>query len=355
MIDQFGWSESLQRDFAPYAAQGYAPARVTAQHRGHYVIATDDGPLQGRMSGRLAQDAAQGGYPVVGDWVAQTPRPEDGSATIHAVLPRRTVFSRKAADTLHTLQVIAANMDVAFVVASMNADLNDRRLERYLAAAWQSGATPVVVLTKADLSPDPAAALAAVQAMAVGVDVVAVSALNGEGVADLAARLAPGQTGVLLGSSGVGKSTLVNALAGADLMATGGIREDDARGRHTTSHRELFLLPGGALILDTPGLRELGLMDADEGLSSTFEDIEALALECRFSDCGHNKEPGCAVRAAIDSGTLDPERWRSFVKLGRELSHLDRKEDRVAREAERKRWIAISKAQKSHRKPRAWD
>jgi ribosome biogenesis GTPase len=265
-------------------------------------------------------------------------------------LPRRTAFVRKAADTVQTLQVIAANIDVAFVVASMNADLKGRRLERYLAAAWQSGARPVVVLTKADLADDPDEAVAQVLAVAGGAPVLAVSAVTGEGMAALAAHLQPGETCVLVGSSGVGKSTLVNALAGETLMDTGAIR-----GRHTTTHRELSPLPGGALIIDTPGLRELGLMDADEGLGAAFEDIEALAAECRFKDCGHTSEPGCAVRAALDAGNLDPGRWRNFQKLKRELSHQERKEDRSAREAERKRWISISKAQRSHRKLRGWD
>lgn len=355
LIDQYGWSEQLRQDFAPHLARGHAPGRILVQQRGLYVVASDYGELQAQLSGRFAHEAPEGGYPAVGDWVALAARLEEGAATIHAVLPRRTAFVRKAADTVQTVQVIAANIDVAFVVASMNADLKGRRLERYLAAAWQSGARPVVVLTKADLAADPAAALADVLDVAGVAPVLAVSAITGEGMVALAAHLKPGETCVLVGSSGVGKSTLVNALAGEDLMVTGAIRDDDGRGRHTTSHRELSPLPGGALIIDTPGLRELALMDADEGLGAAFEDIEALAAECRFNDCGHTREPGCAVQAALESGVLDPGRWRNFQKLQRELSHQERKEDRVARETERKRWIAISKAQRAGRKPRAWD
>ena len=247
-------------------------------------------------------------------------------------------------------QVVAANVDVAVLVASMNADLNARRLERYLATAWQSGATPVVVLTKADIAADPEADIAEAESVAFGAPVLAVSAVTGEGLDALASHLKAGETAVLVGSSGVGKSTLVNALAGEALMVTAAIREDDAHGRHTTTHRELIRLPSGALILDTPGMRELGLIDADDGLSATFEDIEALAADCRFSDCGHGSEPGCAVRAALRDGTLDEGRWRSFQKLQRELAFQERKEDRAARAAHRRHWISIHKAARERMK-----
>jgi ribosome biogenesis GTPase len=352
LIDQYGWSDALGQDFAPHAAHGHAPGRVTVQQRGLYIVATDFGELSAQLSGRLMHDAEEAGHPAVGDWVAIAPRPEEGAATIHAVLPRRTAFVRKAADSVQSVQVVAANVDVAFLVASMNADFNVRRLERHLAAAWQSGARPVVVLTKADLCEDAEAIVAEAEAAAIGAPVLAVSAVTGEGMAALGAHLRRGETCVLVGSSGAGKSTLVNALAGETLMATAAIREDDARGRHTTSHRELVLLPGGAMILDTPGMRELGLLDAEEGLGATFEDINALAQACRFGDCGHAGEPGCAVREALDTGVLDPARWRSFQKLQRELAHMDRKDDRAARGAERKRWIAINKAQRAGRKIR---
>jgi len=287
--------------------------------------------------------------------VALAARPAEGAATIHAVLPRTTAFVRKAAFTVADEQVLAANVDIAFLVASMNADLNARRLERYLATAWQSGAQPVVVLTKADLADDPEADIAEAESVAFGAPVLAVSAVTGEGMDALAEHLRPRETAVLVGSSGVGKSTLVNALAGEALMATAAIREDDAHGRHTTTHRELIRLPSGALILDTPGMRELALWDAGDGLSATFEDVEALIADCRFNDCGHTNEPGCAVRAALESGALDAGRWKGFQKLQRELAHQVRKEDPVAREAHRQHWIKIHKAGRARMKARGKD
>lgn len=349
-IKHYGWSDQFDQTFAPHAAQGYVPGRVTVQQRGLYTIVTDQGELRAQLSGHFVREAQEGDYPVVGDWVAAAPRLAEEAATIHAVLPRRSTFARKAADRVQTVQVIAANIDIAFLVASMNADFNVRRLERYLAAAWQSGARPIVVLTKADLCEDPAVFVGQAEAIASGAPVLALSAKTGEGMPALAAYLKPGETCVLVGSSGAGKSTLVNALAGVDRMATSAIREGDARGRHTTSHRELVLLPGGALILDTPGMRELGLLDADEGLDVAFDDIETLAQRCRFRDCSHGNEPGCAVREALDTGALPADRWQSFQKLQREVSQVDRKDDRIARQAERKRWIAVGKAQRAAKK-----
>ncbi|MDR3511401.1 MAG: ribosome small subunit-dependent GTPase A [Caulobacteraceae bacterium] len=346
MIKDHGWSDALQQAFAPYAARGLIPGRVIVQQRGLFHLATERGELAAEPTGRLLH--AGGDYPVAGDWVAAAEHP--GGASIHAVLPRRTAFVRRAANTSHEAQVVAANVDVALLTASLNADFNPRRLERYLAAAWQSGARPVVVLTKADLSPDLDAARAAAEAVAFGEPVVCVSALTGEGLAALLAHLAAGETAVLLGSSGVGKSTLVNALMGEGRMDTGAIRQDDARGRHTTTHRELVRLPGGALLLDTPGMRELGLWDAEEAVGALFEDVEAIAGSCRYSDCGHRSEPGCAVRAALETGALDPGRWAGWRKLQKELAFQARQSDPLAREAHRRRWIQVSKANRAARR-----
>jgi ribosome biogenesis GTPase len=237
--------------------------------------------------------------------------------------------------------VLAANLDVVFIVSSLNEDLNLRRLERYLTLAWESGATPVILLTKADLHPDPDAAAAEVGTIAYGVPVHPLSARTGAGVAAVREHLLPGVTAALLGSSGVGKSTLVNTLTGEELLATQAIR-DDGRGRHTTTRRELVVLPGGGLVIDTPGLRELQLWEADEGLEEAFEDVAELAAQCRFSDCAHETEPGCAIQAALEDGRLTHERWESYVKLQRELEHLERRLDKRAQAEEKRRWRAVN-------------
>jgi len=352
LIEDYGWSDALAQQFIPHAAEGLVPGRVVIQQRGLYGLITAAGEVRAKISGKLARDAEAGGYPAAGDWVAASPSAPGEIAVIHHLLPRRTAFTRKAAGPAGGVQVVAANVEVAFLAASLNTDLNPRRIERYLASAWQSGAQPVVVLTKADLCADVVAAVADIEAVAVGAPVHAISAVTGEGLEALGTYLAPGVTAVLLGSSGVGKSTLVNALTGTARMVTQAIREDDGRGRHTTSHRELILLPGGGLLLDTPGMRELGLWDSEEGLGVAFDDIETLAAECRFRDCGHSNEPGCAVRAALESGWLDDARWRSYGKLQRELAHLEAKEDPALRAARHRQIIARSKANKVRMKIR---
>jgi ribosome biogenesis GTPase len=352
VLNSYGWSSALQQQFHDYAARGLVPARVVVQQRGLYALATPSGEATAQLSGRFAHEAAAGDYPVAGDWVAIAPRPTEQSATIHNLLPRRTAFVRKAVGH-GGRQVVAANVDVALLVASLNQDLNARRIERYLAMAWESGATPAVVLTKADLCANRAALRAEIEAAAPGVPVHVVSALTGEGLDDMGKSLAPGQTAALLGSSGVGKSTLVNALAGRPLMATQAIREHDARGRHTTTHRELILLPSGRLLLDTPGMRELGVWEADAGVSATFADVEALFAGCRFGDCAHDAEPGCAVQAALASGSLDAGRWRSYAKLQRELAHIDRKDDPRAQSEQRKMWSRRARMQRARERFRS--
>lgn len=347
MLTSYGWSERLQDAFSPYAAQGLVPGRIIIQQRGGYRVITEAGEVDARASGALMRETTESGRPTAGDWVALEARPGETTALVRQVLPRATAFIRKASGTRGGAQVVAANADVAFLVASLNADLNLRRLERYLATTYESGAQPVVVLTKADLAEDPDRIVAEVQAVAFDVPVLVISSKTGQGLDTVFQHLKPGQTAVLLGSSGAGKSTLLNALAGEERMDTGAIREADDRGRHTTTHRELILLPSGGLILDTPGMRELGLWEADAGVAAAFEDVEALTAACRFSDCKHGREPGCAVRAAIAAGELPEDRWRAYQKLQAELSFERRREDPKAAIENKKLWISRHKAAKA--------
>jgi len=342
-LESLGWNDRLSSLYEPFAATDDVVAgRVSIQHRGAYDVLTELGELRCEVPRRLVHEAATtADLPVVGDWVVVAHRPDDGSGTITAVLPRFTKFSRKTAWQASEEQVLAANIDVAFLVASMNEDLSLRRLERYLILAWESGARPVIVLTKADLHPAPEAAVAEVETIAGGVPVYAISSLTGHGLDKVTAVLGPGLTAVLLGSSGVGKSTLVNTLAGEELLATQEIR-DDGKGRHTTTRRELIQLPTGALVIDTPGIREIQLWVADDGIDEAFEDVTELFAQCKFSDCAHDREPGCAVRSALDDGTLPAERWDSYQKLQGELEHLERKLDKRAASEARKKWKTLS-------------
>jgi ribosome biogenesis GTPase / thiamine phosphate phosphatase len=324
-LQDLGWSDQLQSEFEPHAAEGFVPARVAVEHRGAYVLYTEAGEQRAEVAPKLRSRAnGRADYPAVGDWVAL----QDGF--VHAVLPRRTKFSRKAAFTEVDEQVVAANVDVVFLVTAFGRDFNLRRLERYLVSAWESGAEPAVLLAKSDLADDVAACVLEAESIAFGVPVHALSAVTGEGLDAVHGYLRPGRTAALLGSSGVGKSTLVNRLAGEELLATAGLRSD-GRGRHTTSHRELVLLPDGGLVLDTPGMRELQLWESADGIGEAFTDVEALAARCRFSDCAHRTEPACAVREALRSGELDPERYASYEKLKRELRRLELKVDKRAR------------------------
>ena len=346
-LAELGWDESFADAFEPYEKIGLIPARVVARHHGPCELLAEEGPLGGLPAGRLAEDE----LPVAGDWVAARPLPGERKALIEAVLPRRSAFTRKEAWRRTAAQVVAANVDVVFLVSAFGLDLNPRRIERYLTASWESGATPVIVLNKADTSADPAGDAAPVEAVAMGVPVHHVSAATGEGLELLEAHLGLGRTAALLGSSGVGKSTLVNRLAGRAVMDTGGVRLDDERGRHTTTHRELVPLPDGrGLLLDTPGMRELQLWADEEALDATFAEVTALAAECRFADCSHVREPGCAVRAALDSGVLAEERWESYRKLQRELAALAVQKDRRLQAEARKE---LRRATRSRRKA-AW-
>ena len=343
-LEDLGWNDAFAAAFEPHAAQGMVAARVIRESRGVYGLSTGDRDLPAAASGRLWHEDG-GGQPAVGDWVAvRLPTLPEEPGLIRAILPRKSKFSRKAAGLRTDEQVVAANIDTIFVVTGLDHDFSPRRIERYLAATWESGADPVLVLNKADLDAELDEHVREVEGIALGVPVHAVSAKAGTGVDALATYLQRGKTVSVLGSSGVGKSTLINRLLGSAVQRVGSVRASDDRGRHTTTHRELFLLPGGGLVLDTPGMRELQLWEADEGLGATFSDIEELAAECRFSDCGHNGEPGCAVEAAVESGQLDAERLESWRKLQREMEQMRARQDGLAKLREKQRVKTITKA-----------
>jgi ribosome biogenesis GTPase len=343
-LERYGWNETRERDFAPFRAKGWAPGRVTSEHKRMYRIRTAEGELLAELSGKLRYEASgRDDLPAVGDWVAASARPAEGKATIQAVLPRTSKFSRRAAGSETAEQIVAANVDVVFLVSSLNRDWNPRRLERYLLLAWESGANPAIVLTKRDLCPDPAPYVEEAEAIGLGVPVHAVSAETGEGMEAVRAYLAGGRTAALLGSSGVGKSTLANAILGESKLAVSGIRETDARGRHTTTHRELFALPSGGLLIDTPGMREIQLWDVGQGLSETFEDVVAVAASCRFADCRHEREPGCAVREALRAGTLPEGRYRNYRKMEAEAAHAARKESARLQAAMKQEYKKVTK------------
>ncbi len=316
------------------------------------LLIDDGGEVLASAAGKLQYEAAgRGALPAVGDWVCASVRPEEGRATIHRLLERRTKISRKGAGSVTDEQVLAANIDTVFLGNSLNQDFNPRRIERYLALAWESGARPVVLLTKADLCEESAEGAAAIERIAPFVPVHVVSALEGRGLEALTAYLGRGQTSVLLGSSGVGKSTLVNRILGEPRQEVREIRSNDGRGRHTTTSRQMVFLPDGGMLIDTSGMRELQLWDTDAG-GQTFQDIDEAASRCRFTDCGHHAgTPGCGVQAAIKSGALPPDRVASWFKLRRARAFLDRRKDKKAQSEEKKRWKAIEVADRKRHFP----
>lgn len=337
-----GWNDFYQNQQNDELAM-WPVGRVIHEEKNKYRISTGESTFWAECSGRMLHHAVErADLPAVGDWVALYKPDGSDLALIQHVYERRSKFSRKQAGEETREQIVAANIDTVFLVNALNEDFNVRRIERYLTLAWESNATPVVLLTKADLCDNPAPFVAEVESVAFGVPVHVVSALQTEGLEQLAPYAYDGQTIALLGSSGVGKSTLVNALMGSYVQKTQDIREDDAKGRHTTTSRTLFFLPQGGMLIDTPGMRELQLWDSDGGLQHTFKDIEDLTQQCRFFDCTHEGEPGCAIQAALDSGDLDRGRYQSYQKLLREQAFLERKQDQRAYRENKRHWKSIS-------------
>ena len=340
-----GWDDGFAAAFAPFADRS-VPGRIILDYQKIYRVSIGTGDVLARVRGRLRHQAdRRDQFPAVGDWVALTPgRGPDDQGTIDALLPRRSRFSRKVAGETTEEQVVAANIDTVFLVTGLDHDFSLRRIERYLTTAWDGGARPVIVLNKADLVDDIAAVVRDVEAVASGAPIHAMSSKTGEGVDALHAYLGFGQTGAFLGSSGVGKSTLVNRLRGDQRQRTAEVRESDSKGRHTTTHRELLELPGGGLLIDTPGMREMQLWEGS--LEDAFADIHALASGCHFRDCRHDTEPRCAVAHAAEHGALDPARLDSFRRLQRELAAQARRQDELLMLQDKKKNKVIHKAMK---------
>lgn len=349
-LTALGWNASLAAAFAESAAEGLVPGRIVLEHTHIYRVITATGEMLARVSGRLRhRAAARTDFPAVGDWVAIEPPADGGDARIHAVLPRRSRFSRRAAGNPTEEQIVAANIDTVFLVAGLDGDFNPRRIERYLLVARESGASPVVVLNKADLVPDPESHARDIRASTPGVQVHIVSCRQPDTLDALRQYLGVGQTGALLGSSGVGKSTIVNRLIGQDLLRTRDVRRSDSKGRHTSTTRQLVPLPGSGVLIDTPGMREIQLWDVAEPVGGAFADIDALSAGCRFRDCCHRHEPGCAVRAAVGTGDLSALRLESFHKLLDEQAHHAQQQDERAELDEKRRAKSLTKKLREQR------
>ena len=342
LID-LGWNTFFEKTFEPYRAIGYFAARIAQENRTNYVVLCENGELLAELSGKFRFEAdSNGKYPTVGDWAAISIVPNENRAIIHVLMPRQSAFIRKEAGVQTEEQVVAANIDTVFIVQGLDGNFNLRRIERYLTLAWESGAVPVILLNKSDLCQELDVRVGEIESMAIGVAVHSISAIDGTGFEKLEKYLIGGKTAAFLGSSGVGKSSIINRLLGEERLNTGKVSDADSRGRHTTTYRQMIVLPDGGIVIDTPGMRELQVWGDDEGLRQAFDDIEELATECRFRDCAHQSEPGCAVLAAISDCRLDGERYQSYLKLKRELRYLAARQSMKASAAEKLRWKQLS-------------
>jgi ribosome biogenesis GTPase / thiamine phosphate phosphatase len=351
-LEYLGWDSFFEKHYQAFKTPDSVPARVVSESRGSFKVYSQFGELSATISGKMRYHAeAEKQYPAVGDWVVIKPQVDDQKCVIHAVLPRKSKFSRKVAGERTEEQIVSANIDTVFVVSGLDGgrNFNLRRIERYLTLAWSSGATPVIVLNKVDLCPDVNIHIRSIENIAPGISVHPVSAKERLGLDELKRYLTVGKTAVFLGSSGVGKSALINSLLGVEKQETGEIREDDHMGRHTTTKRELILIPNGGMVIDTPGMREIQMWAGEEALQGAFHDIEILAERCRFKDCSHNVESGCAVRAAMEQGDLDPARLESYRKLQNELNYLSAREEQTDRLYEKLKWKKIAKWSKELR------
>ena len=342
-LSDIGWDDFFEIGFEEFRDRGFVPARVAREDKEAYLVFSEHGELTARVSGRMRHDAqSRSEFPAVGDWVAIQARPKEGEATIHAVLPRKSRFSRKVPGGRTEEQVLAANVDTVFLVSGLDANFNVRRIERYVTLAWDSGAGPVILLNKADVCDDVQARISEVESAAFGVAVHAISATENEGLDVLGKYISKGKTVAFLGSSGVGKSTIINSLLGEERQKVNAISEAIGKGKHTTTHRELIVFPGGGVVIDTPGMRELQMWCDEDGLKQSFDDIEELTHLCRFTNCRHATEPGCAIKKALAEGALDAERYGNYLRLQKELRFLARRQDHRARLADRAKWKKIT-------------